>query len=74
MTDLELQLVSTDKLSEELANRFDGLIIHGMQKDPKKNDISVYFDHYKGDQPTMIGLCELLKKKIVEDWDNKEIK
>ena len=66
MTDLELQLIPTEKLSQELANRFDGLIIHGIQKDPKKNEISVYFDHYKGDQPTTIGLCELLKKKILD--------
>ena len=72
MTDLDLQLIPTDKLSEELANRFDAIIIHGMQKDPKNNQVSIYFDHYKGDQPTEIGLCDLLKKKIIEDWDKEE--
>jgi len=74
MTDIELQFVSTERLSQELANRFDGLIIHGIQKDPKNNQISIYFDHYKGDQPTEIGLCDLLKRKIIQDWDDKEIK
>ncbi|HNX03527.1 MAG TPA: hypothetical protein PKM71_07685 [Candidatus Cloacimonas sp.] len=69
MTDLELQLISTDKLAEELATRFDCLIIHGIQKDPKNNNKSLYFDHWKGDHATILGLCDLLRDKAFQDYD-----
>ena len=71
MNDLDIQLIPTDKLSTELTNRFDGLIIYGIQKDPKNNNKSIYYDHWKGDHATLLGLCDILKRKIYEDEKEK---
>ena len=70
MTDLSL--VSVEDLFTELAKRFDGSIFYGIQKNPKNNGDSVYYDHYVGDQATLIGLCEILKEKIKDDFFAKE--
>lgn len=72
MEKLDLQLISVEDLSYELAKRFDGIIIHGIQKNPKNNNLSIYYDHYHGDQPTLIGLCEILEEKLKEDFNRKD--
>ncbi len=72
MTELELQLISTEELSKELTKRFDAIIIYGIQKNMKANAISDYYDHWVGDHATLIGLCDLLKDMIKKSWDDKE--
>lgn len=72
MTDLELQLVSTKDLSTELAKRFDGIVIYGIQKNRKNNEISEYYDHYTGDYPTLVGLCYLLIGKLQKEFFHDE--
>lgn len=72
MTDIEIQLIPTNELSQELANRFDGIIIYGIQKNPKNNNNSIYYDHWKGDHATLLGLCDILKDKINEDCRKNE--
>ena len=69
MIDTNLQLISTDELTIEIAKRFDSIIIYGLQKNIKTN-VSSYYDHFVGDQATCLGLCELLKDKIKEDFIN----
>lgn len=70
---MDLSLVLTNELSEELTKRFDAIIIYGIQKDMKANKVSNYFDHYVGDQATLIGLCELLKDILKEDFKNNGV-
>ena len=65
----ELQLVSTTELTEELASRFDGLIVQGIQRNPKGDNNSNYFDHSKGDYATRLGLIEILKDMLMKDAD-----
>jgi hypothetical protein len=72
MTKEELQLVSVEDLTEELENRFDAIVIYGLQKDPKNNNKSVYFDSWRGDHATLLGLCDILKEKIFSDWSAGE--
>ena len=72
MTELELQLIPTEKLTEEFCKRFDAVIIYGIQKGVK-GTISNYYDHYVGDQATLIGLCRLLEDKIKEDYKNNTV-
>jgi len=67
MTVLELQLLTTEELTSELSKRFDVIMIYGLQKGIKPG-VSNYYDHYIGDQATLIGLCELMKEKIKGDF------
>ena len=71
MTKEELQLVPLGDLVEEIENRFDAIIINGIQKDPKNNEKSVYFDSWRGDHATLLGLCDIVKGKILIDWENR---
>ena len=74
---MELALISIDEIVSELKKRFDALIIYGMRKKIGTNadgeELSNYYDSYNGDQPTLIGLCDLLKDKIKKDWDNSSV-
>jgi len=72
MTELELQLISTDDLTKEFFKRFDAIIIYGLQKNIR-NNVSIYYDHYQGDQATLIGLCELLKDIIKKNFEDNTI-
>ncbi len=71
---VEIEFISTTELTEELVKRFDAIIIYGIQKDLKGNNVSNYYDHFKGDQPTCLGLCDLLKEKIKEDFKDRTIR
>lgn len=69
---IEIELLSTSELSERLAKRFDAIIIYGIQKNTRTN-VSNYYDYYIGDQSTLIGLCELLKEKLKEDFKQNNL-
>ena len=68
MNELDIQLIPTDKLIEELRNRFDAFAIMGIQKKPKGNEEDRYYWDYSGGLATCIGLAELLKTKIKKHY------
>ena len=63
-----LELVSTDKLLNELFSRFDHVIFHGAKFGVQ--DKNVYERKYAGNYPICIGLCELMKDCIINDFED----
>ena len=68
----ELDLIETDKLAEELKNRFDVFVMIGVQsKTSKERD--TYYNNYKGGISNCIGLLEIMKSILKRNYfDSKE--
>lgn len=62
----QLELITTDELIEELKSRFDGLVLMAIQKEPNKG-YDEEFHNWSGGQALCLGLCMLLKRKILSE-------
>jgi hypothetical protein len=63
---MELSLVSTKDLIDELQNRFDSLILHGFLNSNNTKEAEVFFSTV-GTVHTCIGLAEILKAQLIRD-------
>ena len=63
----ELGLVETETLATELFNRFDEIIIMGCQR-KTATSTDTFYHRYKGGNHSCLGLCDLLKDTIKEDF------
>ena len=69
---MEIQLVSTDELLDEIFSRFDHIIFCGMKVKIKGND-NYYEKRYEGNYATAIGLCDIVKDHILNDFDEEDV-
>lgn len=60
---IDLSLVSFDEISEELKKRFNAFIFHGVKN--LTNEEDQFLADYQGGKAHCIGLCEILKTKIM---------
>ena len=68
MEKTDLTFIATEDLTDELNNRFDGLIIMAIQdKTAKEQD--TYYHRYKGGMARCMGLAEILKNIIMDDYN-----
>ena len=70
---MDLELVSTDELFDELKRRFDGMIFHGVKNKYKDSKEDTFFARWEGGGVLAIGLCEALKKRLLEEYKNQEV-
>lgn len=70
MTDLSF--IETETLLNEVFNRFDAMVVMGIQKRTKPNQ-DTYYRRWSGGNAFGVGLAEILKNIILEDYktDNK---
>ena len=64
ITKQDLQLLSYDELKNELCSRYEGVVFIGQKID----GIDHIDYHYSGGKATCMGLCDLLKTQIMEDF------
>jgi len=68
MKTLDLGLVPTSELIEELKSRYDVLVGYGASEDPYQNEMTVYEYIMKGPLYALIGMLELLKASELNDF------
>lgn len=66
----ELGLIETETLVKELMNRFDAIVIMGIQKSPEasKKGQDFYYHNYCGGLATCLGLAGILYQKIMKQY------
>ena len=68
---MSLELISTQDLVNELANRFNAIIIHAIRE--RDDDEDELFLDYRGAKATCIGLADIIIDIIRSDiWKEKE--
>ena len=65
---LDLKLIPLDDLIDELRDRFDSVIISGLRKNYESKDSENYTHRFKGSYTTNLGLCELMKDTLKDDF------
>ena len=68
---MDINLVSTNELIGELLSRYDNSIFCGVKKSVKEDE-DYYDRHYLGDNEACIGLCDIVKSKILIDFEEEE--
>lgn len=66
-----LSLIGTEELLTEVFNRFDGIVVMGVQQ-KTKNIVDSYYRRYAGGQALCLGLAELLVEIIKDDYKKDE--
>lgn len=64
---MNLQLIPTEELLEELRNRFGAIIFRGIQISPKGDDDDIYINDWNGGSDLCIGMCIKLQKDIMDN-------
>lgn len=64
-----LKLVSTEKLVQELLDRFDHAIFAGTQLNDTQN---ITIRETKGDQIDCLGLCKIVEQLAYLSWVNSQ--
>ena len=70
MPELELELVETDELLEELRKRYDACVFVGVQE--RTEDFGFYDYSRHGDYLKCLGLCSYATKKVLKNLDDRE--
>jgi hypothetical protein len=70
---MNLELVTTDALFDELSRRFDKIILCANRKTRTDGSRSQTIYQYKGGAVHSLGMCEILKLYILEGMDMNDI-
>jgi len=65
---MDIELLSSDQLLEELKKRFDACIFHGVKANYKGKEEDIYLANACGDIATTIGLCVTLKHRLLKEY------
>ena len=70
---MEIQLLATQELINELSNRFDACIFYGVKYgiDKDKKDTDRFWWHFSGCRATDLGLCDMMKDLLNKDREEK---
>ena len=67
LTKQDIQLLSYDELKNELCSRYHSVVFIGQKED----GIDHIDYHYAGGKTSCMGLCDILKNQIIEDFKNE---
>ena len=65
----DLKLIPLDNLIDELLDRFDSIIVSGLQKDYEKKNTDSYLHRFRGSYSTNIGLCKMMEYVLMDDFE-----
>lgn len=68
---MELNLIPTDDLLDELFARYEHSVWCGLKTKVKGND-KLYEKLYDGDYAICIGLCDIIKNSVLEDLNTED--
>lgn len=68
-----IQLIPTEELLKELLNRFDHAIFMGIKVYKEQGGEITSVRRWIGNSYTCCGLCESIKRSILNEFDSKEV-